>query len=124
MDVETAWASLRDTVHSTALECLGPTTRKHKDWFDENSSEIRNLLEKKHQAYRAHVDDPRNPTKKDALKRMRSAVQLKLRQLQDAWLSNKADAIQSYADRKDMKNFYASLKEIYDPKSLEELPLS
>ena len=122
MDVETAWASLRDTVHSTALECLGPTTRKHKDWFDENSSEIRDLLEKKHQAYRAHVDDPRNPTKKDALKRTRSAVQLKLRQLQDAWLSNKADEIQSYADRKDMKNFYASLKEIYGPTSSGTAP--
>ena len=53
---------------------------------------------------------------------MRSAVQLKLRQLQDAWLSNKADEIQSYADRKDIMNFYASLKEIYGPTSSGTAP--
>ena len=39
-DVESAWAALCETVYNTAVECLGPTTRKHKDWFDENSTEI------------------------------------------------------------------------------------
>jgi len=123
MDVETAWTTLRETVHETALECLGPKTRIHKDWFDENSNEIRQLLEKKNSAYRAHIDDPRDPTKKDVLKHARSTVQTKLRQMQDTWLSNKADEIQGYADRKDMKNFYASLKEVYGHTSSCSAPL-
>ena len=30
-DVESAWAALHETVYNTAMECLGHTTRKHKD---------------------------------------------------------------------------------------------
>ena len=33
--------------------------------------------------------------------------------MQVSWLSNKADEIQGYGDRKNMDNFYAGLKEIY-----------
>ena len=43
-DVESAWAALHETVYNTAMECLGPTIRKHKDWFDENSTEIMQML--------------------------------------------------------------------------------
>ena len=39
-DIEEAWASFRDTVHSGALKVLGPTTRKHHDWFEENDNVI------------------------------------------------------------------------------------
>ena len=35
-DIEEVLASFTDTVHSTALEVLGPTTRNHKDWLDES----------------------------------------------------------------------------------------
>ena len=35
--------------------------------------------------------------------------------MQDSWLSNKADEIQGFADRKDIKRFYDSLKELYGP---------
>ena len=35
--------------------------------------------------------------------------------MQDAWLSKKADEIQGFADKNDMKNFYSGLKEIYGP---------
>ena len=84
---------------------LGPATRKHKDWFDENSAVIHQLLEKKHSAFRAHIEDPRDPTKRDVLRRARSTIQAQLRQMQDSWLSNKADEIQAYADKKDMKKF-------------------
>ena len=57
------------------------------------------------------------------MKRTRSTVQQKFRQMQDKWLRNKADEIQSYADRKGMKNFYASLKEVYGPISSGSAPL-
>ena len=44
-DVEVTWAAFRDVVHVTALDILGPSTHKHKDWFDENGQEISSLLE-------------------------------------------------------------------------------
>ena len=37
--------------------------------------------------------------------------------MQDSWLSKKADEIQSFADRKDMKEFFDALKTIYGPQS-------
>ena len=36
--------------------------------------------------------------------------QSRLRDMQDSWLSKKAEDIQSFADRKDMKKFYDTLK--------------
>ncbi len=43
--------------------------------------------------------------------------------MRDTWLSNKADEIQGYADRNDMKNFYAGLKEVYGPTTSGNSPL-
>uniref|UniRef100_A0A0L8GPW3 Endonuclease/exonuclease/phosphatase domain-containing protein n=1 Tax=Octopus bimaculoides TaxID=37653 RepID=A0A0L8GPW3_OCTBM len=57
-DIEEAWTALRVTLYDTAMECLGPSTKKHKDWFDENCTEIKQLLEEKHRVYKAHLTDP------------------------------------------------------------------
>ena len=35
-DVDESWRVFRDTVHSSAMDSLGPVSRKHQDWFDEN----------------------------------------------------------------------------------------
>ena len=42
--------------------------------------------------------------------------------MQDSWLSSKADEIQSFADRKNMK-FYDALKKVYGPQSSGTTPL-
>ena len=63
-DVESSRAALCETVYNTAIECLGPTARKHKDWFDKNSTEIIQLLGDKFCAYRAHLDDLKSTAKK------------------------------------------------------------
>ena len=123
-DVESAWAALHETVYNTAMECLGPTTRKHKDQFDENSPEIMQLLEDKCHAYRAHLDDLNSTAKKDVLRKICSTIQLKLCQMQDSWLSNKADEIQGFADRNDMKNFYDGLKKSMGPPPQDHHPSS
>ena len=46
-DVEAQWITLRHTVYSIAMECLGPSTRRHRDWFDESHAEIMDLKGKK-----------------------------------------------------------------------------
>ena len=43
--------------------------------------------------------------------------------MHDSWLSKKADEIQSFADRKDMKKFFDALKTIYGPQSSGTTPL-
>ncbi|XP_063593800.1 uncharacterized protein LOC134770746 [Penaeus indicus] len=122
-NVDDYWASFRDAVHSAALEVLGPAARRHQDWFDENDSEIHNLLEKKHRLLRAHQSDPSCGAKKAAFINMRSKVQSRLRSMQDSWLSAKADEIQGYVDRHDMKRFYEALKAVYGPQLKGSSPL-
>ena len=53
-DVDESWTVFRDTVRSSAIDSLGPVSRKHQDWFDENDKEIQGLLEEKHQKYMAY----------------------------------------------------------------------
>ena len=43
--------------------------------------------------------------------------------MQDSWLSKKANEIQSFADRKDMKKFFNALKMVYGPHSTGTIPL-
>ena len=52
-DVNKRWTVFRDTVHSSAMNSLGPVSCKHQDWFDENAKEIQGLLEEKHQKHKA-----------------------------------------------------------------------
>ncbi|CAI9716503.1 Hypothetical predicted protein [Octopus vulgaris] len=120
-DIEEAWVALWVMLYDTAMECLGPSTKKHKDWFDENCVEVKQLLEEKHCVYKAHFTDPKSVSKKDRLWIVRSKIQTKLRQMQDSWLSSKADMIQGFADRNGMKNFYDSLKEVYGPTTARTL---
>ena len=49
--------------------------------------------------------------KEDASRSICSTVQLKLREMQYTWLSARAEEIQGYAVKNEMKNFYISLKE-------------
>ena len=37
VDPEENWTVFRDTVPSSAIDSLGPVSRKHQDWFDENA---------------------------------------------------------------------------------------
>ena len=56
-DEDESWTVFRDTVHSSAMNSLGPVSRNHQDWFDENDKKIQGLLEVKHQK---HKTSPRN----------------------------------------------------------------
>ncbi|XP_047483378.1 uncharacterized protein LOC125035191 [Penaeus chinensis] len=71
---EEQWTAFREVVYSAALEHLGPATRKHQDWFDENDVEIQALLSEKHQLFRAHQNDPPSRAKKDTFACTKSKV--------------------------------------------------
>ena len=120
--VDESWTVFRDTVHSSAMDSLGPVSRKHQDWFDENDKEIRGLLEEKHQKHKAYLRNTSSESSKTAYSNMCKTIQTTLRDMQDSWLRKKADEIQSFADRKDMKKFFDAL-DIYGPQSSGTTPL-
>ncbi|XP_072137107.1 uncharacterized protein [Mobula birostris] len=117
------WDHFRDAVHSSALKMRGLSTRKQHDWFDENDEEIQALLVEKHRLHRAHQNDPSSAAKKNVFTSARRIVQNKLRKMQDAWLSTKADEIQGYADRNDWKRFYEAFNTLYGSQSIGSSPL-
>ena len=119
-DVDESWTVFRDTVHSSAMDSLGPISRKHQDWFDENNKEIQALLEEKHQKHKAYLRNTSSVSSKTAYSNICKTVQTRRRDMQDSWLSKKADEIQSFADRKeDMTKFFDALKTIYGPRAQE-----
>ena len=81
------------------------------------------LLEEKHCLHKAHQDDTSSVSKKAAYNNICMTVRKRLRDMQDSWLSKIAEEIQSFADRKDMKNFHDAVKTIYGPKSSDATPL-
>ena len=123
-DVDESWIVFRDTVHSSAMDSLGPVSRNHQDWFDDNDKEIQEPLEKKHQKHKAYLRNTSSVSSKTAYSNICKTVQIRLRDMQDSWLSKKADEIQSFADRKDMKKFFDALKTIWSPELDQEPPHS
>ena len=102
-------------VHSSAATTLGHPSHKH--WVDENDKEIKSLLEEKHRLHKAHQDDTSSVSKKAAHCNICKTAQNSLRDMQDSCLSKKAEEIQSFSDRKDMKKFHDALKTVNGPKS-------
>ena len=103
------WEFMKETIYSSALQVLGSTSKKYQDWFDKNDIVIQTMLKEKRQLFRAHQNDPKSESKKNAFVNMRRS-QKKLRNLQNTWLSQKAEEIQGYADSHDMRRFYDALK--------------
>ena len=116
-DVDESWTVFRDTVHSSAMDSLGPVSCKHQDWFDENDKEIQGL-EEKHQKHKAYLRNTSSVFSKTAYSNICKRVQTRLRDMQDSWLRKKSDA-----DRKDMKKFFDALKTVYGPQSSGTTPL-
>ena len=121
-DPEENWTVFQKDVNSSAATTIGHPSRKHQDWFDENDEEIKLLLAEKRCLHKEHQNDTSSVSKKAAYNNICKTVQNRLRDMQDSWLSEKAEEIQSFADRKDRKKFHNALKTIYGPKSFGATP--
>ena len=105
------------------MNFLEPVSRKHQDCFDENDKEIQGLLKETRQKHKAYLRNTSSVSSKTANSNICKIVQTRLRDMQDSWLSKKADEIQSFADRKNMKKFFDALKTVYGPQSSGTTPL-
>ena len=81
------------------------------------------LLEEKHQKHKTYLIDTSSVPNKAGYLDICKTVQTRLRDMQDSWLTSKADEIQSFADRKDMKKRLDALKTVYGPQSSGTTPL-
>ena len=108
---------MKETINSSALQVIGSTSRKHQDCFNEKDIVTQAMLKEKRQLFRAHQNDPKSKSNKNVFANMRRKVQKKLRNLQNTWLSQKAEEIQGNADSHYMRRFYDALKCFYEPQS-------
>ena len=76
-DPEENWAVFRDNVHASAMDSLGPVSRKHQDWFHENDEVFQGLLEEKQQKHKAYLSDTSSVSKTNICK----TVQTRLRDM-------------------------------------------
>ncbi|BHF59697.1 hypothetical protein SprV_0100265800 [Sparganum proliferum] len=101
---------------STALAVLGPASRQHQEWLDESDAAISKLLAVKNRLHNAYVN-------KAASYRSRRLVQQRVRELQDAWTTCKAQEIQGYADSNEWMNSFSAIKSVHGPPTKGTAPL-
>ena len=90
-----------------------------------NDKAIQRLLEEKHQKQKAYLSDTSSVSSKTAYSNIHKTVQARLRDMQDSWLSKKADEIQSFADRKDIgRSCLMHFRQFVAPRAQEPLHFS
>ena len=87
----------KEKVYHSAKDVIGIKRRKHQDWFDENDAEIQCLLMEKQQLHYKrllpYLDAVEKEKAEEALKKMKSEIQRRLRHIQSAWWEEKTQAL-------------------------------
>jgi len=120
---EALWNKLKTANLQTSKNVLGLSSKKNKDWLDENNHEIQDLLAKKISAHQAHLVQPSCPMKKAAFRHTCGNLQRKLRIIQNKWWTNLAERTQNSADGGDYRGLYEALKAVYGPTHHVQSPL-
>ncbi|KAL8594800.1 hypothetical protein ACOMHN_047517 [Nucella lapillus] len=120
---EENWAKLRNEVDTAAKETIDALKRHHQDWFDDNDSVIRSLLAEKYTAHKNWLANIQSDSRRDKFHHLRREVQKQLHSMKDQWWKKKAEEIQGYADSKNAKLFYSSLREVYGPPQRSAAPI-
>ncbi|VDL88513.1 unnamed protein product [Schistocephalus solidus] len=82
-----------------------PSPRQHQDCFDDNDTNVSNLLAGRNGLHKVYMD-LRTVATKAAFFICRRLVQQRLREMQDVWMAESLRKSQVYADRNEMKNFF------------------
>ncbi|CAH1248765.1 Hypp8394 [Branchiostoma lanceolatum] len=93
-----AWDSVASTLTTTARQVLGTTSKRNRDWFDEQRDDIRALLTEQHKAHATVLQNP-TPVNRARLVEARSCAQRELRKMKNEWWTRLATEIQGYADK-------------------------
>ena len=115
LDPENNWTRIASTIRTTAEQVLGFQTKRHRDWFDENRTEICELIARKNRAHDALLRNPSSATVRETFTELRKVVQRELRRIENDWWVKLAGEIQGYADENDTHSFYNAVKCAYGP---------
>ena len=112
---ENMWNQLKSGLTSAALDTLGYHKKTNPDWFHENSPAIARLVKLKNQAHVVLQNDPTNKQKRTLFALARTNLNKQLRAIKDNWWRTQSKKTQLYADRRQHKEFYSSLKSVFGP---------
>ena len=109
------WDTFKKTTLKVAEEVLGPIERKHCDWFDENDSLIKPLLERLHHLHLKVIEDKDDVHKAADYRACKQQTQQLLRHMKNTWWRERAAVLQEAADTRNYKTFYQELKAVHGP---------
>ena len=93
-------------MYQTASDVLGHPERKHQDWFDEHDEHLKKLLEARNTARQENLQCSTRLKKKNTQRLEQSELQTYTRKMKANWRDEKAEELQTVADRRDMKTFF------------------
>ncbi|XP_064101351.1 uncharacterized protein LOC135212004 [Macrobrachium nipponense] len=117
------WRKFKDSVISACKESVGLKKCKHQDWFDQNDAAIQDLIQKARKYLFEHLNDPKSDTKKKIHHTAKAQMQNATREMKNKWLTDKANELQSFFDRNDMRSLFSGMKAIFGPNSQGLAPL-
>ncbi|XP_046998347.1 uncharacterized protein LOC124613674 [Schistocerca americana] len=114
-DVEQEWTTLKNIIKETAENVVGCSARKRSDWFDDNHGEIQAIINAKRDAYLSLAQDPSCAEKKAHFLELKQKCQSEIRVIKNKWWQQKATELQNLSDARNLRGFYAGIKELYGP---------
>ena len=100
---------------SVLSRVLGRRKRKHRDWFDDQRDEIKQLLDDRNRRIEVYLRNA-SPENHALLREARLELQRELRRMKENWWPQLAEEIQGYADAGNQQEFYSALKGVYGAK--------
>ena len=117
------WQALFSALLAASQSTLGNMVRRHQDWFDDNATDIRTLIQDRNAAHDALLCNPTSRTLHERFSSMPATVQRKLRWMENNWWAGKAAQIQSHANINDTRSFYEALMDVYGPSRFSLRPV-
>ena len=97
----------------------------HRDWFDDNDSVINKLLETRCSLHMKLLNSkgPERIAAEKAFKENKSSLQRELRQMKNRWWSDISVEVQNAYVRKDTKEFYNLIRQVFGPQVSSVVPM-
>ncbi|XP_061728258.1 uncharacterized protein LOC133533309 [Cydia pomonella] len=107
---EEAWLSIKNVITDAALRVFGKKGKDDVDWFSENESVLRPLIEKKRASHICLLNDPENHVKQTAYKSAKSELQRISRHCANVFWVSLCERIQHCRDIGDFRGMYQGIK--------------
>ena len=124
-DLSTSWEDFKKQLYSAGADILGFVENNHRDWFDENDANVKELLDTKHSLHQALLNS--QPHEKaeatNALRKHKSLLQSELRRMKNSWWNKISHDIQCAANRNDSRAMYSLIRQAFGPKSSSVAPM-